>query len=295
MGKDITGLGALLSTLRQQVKGAWKLDSGWPRAYPPGHVPPFIYVPIWNARLLEHIGSSWPRGYRESGAASAVISSRNAEEERLYGIGAAQQPRPPGDAASGTASLCTSYIAQSTGDLSCPRQDAPSARISSQHVRELLAVRSQAAVTALLKECPQIAELEPSCILSRLVRLKGHCSGCMNPTDLVFLEPRILLWDGPFVTCPYTMEVLSKIAKNIGEMIIMMTKETNSGDGDTIRWKDHIEFGDAVPFVDNFYARIKDLKRDVIGCEGRGGRVADGPETAPVPLWGSQAINNDQG
>ena len=32
--------------------------------------------------------------------------------------------------------------------------------------------RTQAAVKALLKECPQIAELEPSCILSRLVRLK---------------------------------------------------------------------------------------------------------------------------
>ena len=45
------------------------------------------------SRLLEHIGSSWPRAYRESGAASAVISSRNAEEERLYGIDDAQQLR----------------------------------------------------------------------------------------------------------------------------------------------------------------------------------------------------------
>ena len=75
----------------------------------------------------------------------------------------------------------------------------------------------------------------------------------------------------PFVTCPYTMEVLSKIAKNIGEMIIMMTKETNSGDGDTIRWKDHIEFGDAVPVGQ---LRIALLPSANFSCEMLEGWVA---------------------
>ena len=51
-------------------------------------------------------------------------------------------------------------------------QDTSSAGLSVDHVQRILAVDSQAAVRALLRECPNIAELEPAVIMARLMRLK---------------------------------------------------------------------------------------------------------------------------
>ena len=51
-------------------------------------------------------------------------------------------------------------------------QDQSSARLSAADVQRLLLVDSQAAVRALLQECPEISELEPALILLRLIKLK---------------------------------------------------------------------------------------------------------------------------
>ena len=51
-------------------------------------------------------------------------------------------------------------------------QNQSLAGLSADNVQRLLVVDSQAAVRALLQECPEIFELEPALILSRLIRLK---------------------------------------------------------------------------------------------------------------------------
>ena len=58
----------------------------------------------------------------------------------------------------------------------CAPQDTSEARLSRDQVQRILAVDSQAAVKALLRECPEIAELEPLLIRSRLYRLKVRAS-----------------------------------------------------------------------------------------------------------------------
>ena len=73
----------------------------------------------------------------------------------------------------------------------------------------------------------------------------------------------------PLLLARIQWKSLARLQRIIGEMIIMMTKETNSGD--TIRWKDHIEFGDAVPVGQ---LRIALLPSANFSCEMLEGWVA---------------------
>ncbi len=55
-------------------------------------------------------------------------------------------------------------------------KDVSPAGLSIDQLQKLLVVDSEVAVKDLLQECPEIAKLEPSLILSRLIRLKVDAS-----------------------------------------------------------------------------------------------------------------------
>ena len=70
----------------------------------------------------------------------------------------------------------------------------------------------------------------------------------LTPTDLVFLEPRILLVDDPFAAWPQTMQTVRRIAEAIRQMMIREDVYLSTDeDHEETDWQGTIHFCDAVP------------------------------------------------
>ena len=88
--------------------------------------------------------------------------------------------------------------------------------------------------------------------------VQGHCPASMTITDLVFLEPRLLLVDDPSAVGPHTWQVIRRVAESIRQLMtrrgLLRTPELVEA-----RRQDTFSFCDAVPVchhVLQFLARV---------------------------------------
>ncbi len=75
--------------------------------------------------------------------------------------------------------------------------------------------------------------------------VQGHCPAMMSPTDLVFLEPDLLLVDDPSALGQSAWRAIRRVAESVHQIITK--KDVRWSHSRLTKWSGKFCFGDAVP------------------------------------------------